>query len=429
MLRKYLFAFFVYWAATYCHMVNAASFTYIGTKAVSELNNVLTHERRQFMQEIPPPKGYELPKVSLAKYEVDLFRVEYDSMIPEQDNRPIKTSGLVAIPKGVDGGALPFMSYQHGTVLGKKEVPSYSFLSDDQARYDHSYETRLAVAQFAGNGYVVIAPDYFGMGDSVEPEEYIVKGSRQQACLDLYLASKDWLASTKAINQKGLFLTGWSQGGYATMAFLEKLEEEGIPVTAASPAAGPPDWFAAFNASIYHPTPIDAIWKSDVFSLVTFSWQNYYNKPGLVDELFKPEYIPSLYAIYYRTYKSAEELSQLTLSLSRFDEKKNTYVLDLAMLLKDEYKDPAKLALTQFGKIGLDAEMYRWHYKTPVIMYYGGADEVVSTQSGPLVSAYQKAMGNRNVIASKLVAKANHRATYLTASAKQLGWFNSFIRQ
>lgn len=428
MFQKNMLIFLVYLLASFCQIVYADTFTYLGTKTVSELNKVLTDERKEFLKEIAS-KGYKLPRAELAKYEVDLYKVEYESSVPEQNNRPIKAYGLVAIPKGMSGQELPFMSYHHGTVYQKNTVPSYSFLTDDPSRYKNSFETRLAVAQFAGQGYVVFAPDYFFMGDSNEPEAYLVKGSHQQACLDLYLATKDWLASSKSINQKQLFLTGWSQGGYVTMAFLEKLEAIGVPVTAASTAAAPADIFASFNGTIYHPRRQDPVWLSTIISLSSYSFQNYYQKPGLVDELFKPEYIPSIHAIYYRTYKSTDELTSIMLALSRYDEKSKSYISDMAMLLNDEFKNPANFALSEFGRIALKSDVYRWHFTTPVNMYYGLADEAVAPRVATVAANYQKAIGNKGVIAAKPVAKANHRSAYLTASSKQLRWFNRFARQ
>lgn len=394
---------------------------------VNELNKVLQQERVEFLKASPPLKSYRLPKVTSAKYDVDLYKVEYESVIPEQGNRPTTAYGLVAIPKsGIS--ALPFMTYQHGTVFGKHEVPSYAFLPDDSDRYKNSYETRLAVAQFAGNGYIVISADYFGMGDSIEPEGYLVKASHQQACLDLYLAAKEWLASEKSIIQTQLFLSGWSQGGYVTMAFLEKLEEIGLPVDAASTAAAPTDLFASFNSVIYHPREADAVWLSTIFSLSSYAFENYYQEPGLVEELFKPEYVDKIHSIYYRTYSSAAELGGLIMSLSRYDQTKNMNVADIAMLLKDEYEDPAVFAVSRFGKIALQSDVYRWHFKTPVDMYYGLADEAVAPRVATVAAMYQKTIGNNNVIKAKPVSGANHRATYLTASSKQFRWFNSLTK-
>ena len=104
-----------------------------------------------------------MPTYSLAKNEIDLYKVSYDSIIPEQGDKPTKAYGLLALPKGRSSSSMPMISYQHGTVFGKHEVPSYAF--SDQVN-PVSYETRLMVAQFASQGYIVIAADYFGMGDS-----------------------------------------------------------------------------------------------------------------------------------------------------------------------------------------------------------------------------------------------------------------------
>lgn len=409
----------------FLQQAQAASFTYLGTKSAEELNQVLKAERKQFLLALgKPDKGYSIPKSAKAKNPVDLYKVEYESSIPEQGDRRTIAYGLVAIPKIENRGSLPVVSYQHGTVFGKKEVPSYSFKVDDPDRYRNSYETRLAVAQFAGNGYVVVSADYFGMGDSPEPEGYLVKRSHQQACLDLYLAVKDWLSSEKRIQQEELFLSGWSQGGFVTMAFLEKLEEKGIPVTATSTAAAPVDLYSSFNGAIYHKRPLDASWLSATFSLAALAFENYYQVPGLVERLFKPEYITTIQKIYYREYNNESELLMLLGSLARIDENEKDPVLDLLMLLKDEYRDPSVFGLSEFGQLAAQSEVYRWHFKTPVKMYYGTLDEAVAPRVATLAADYQKAMGNKHLIVAKPVARANHRATFLTAISKQLPWFN-----
>jgi hypothetical protein len=110
-----------------------------------------------------------------ARNAVKLYRVIYRSVIPEHGNRPTITSGLVAIPDTPEK-TLPLVSYQHGTVYGKHEVPSFP---------EESPETQLMIAQFAGQGYALIGADYFGLGVSTEPESYMVKASHQQATADM----------------------------------------------------------------------------------------------------------------------------------------------------------------------------------------------------------------------------------------------------
>ncbi|MCB0053014.1 MAG: hypothetical protein KDE24_26120, partial [Caldilinea sp.] len=143
----------------------------IGAYSVERLNEILTTELAEFSDfaiSFPP-----------AKNGVKLYRVTYPSVIPEKKNRPTVASGLIALPD-VDEKTLPVAMYQHGSVFGKDEVPSSP---------ENSMETRLMIANFAGQGYMVVGADYFGRGLSQEPNSYIVKPSTQQACLDMLFAA------------------------------------------------------------------------------------------------------------------------------------------------------------------------------------------------------------------------------------------------
>jgi len=187
---------------------------------VTRLNSILKDEMPKF-------SGVNITYTS-ARNAVNLYRVTYKSVVPERGNRPIVATGLLALPDIADA-QLPLVSYQHGTVYGKDEVPSNP---------DKSPETAVMIAQFAGQGYALIGADYFGMGASKEPEGYMVKGSHQQATFDMLQASRAVMAQMKRKDGK-LFLAGWSQGGFVTMAFLEKLEKMGEPVAAAATASAP----------------------------------------------------------------------------------------------------------------------------------------------------------------------------------------------
>ncbi len=384
------------------------TFTPLESQTVSQLNNIQTKERDIFS--VGTPKNYKLPHYSPAKYDVELFKVSYDSVIPELGNKPTKAYGLLAIPKIRDASALPIVSYQHGTVFGKHEVPSYAFSGQTNPG---AYETRLMVAQFAGQGYIVIAADYFGMGDSTEPEAYSVKASEQQACIDLYDAAIQFLKQKKKISQTDLFLTGWSQGGFVTTAFLEKLESRGIPVKAASTASAPSDIFAALNGWLYHPRKIDAIWLNTLVGLTAFSYENYFSRPGLAKDVIKAAYYNDLRKIYERDYRGMDELKAIVKSLPT----------DLKKLLNDKYSDPGYFVDSDYGKILTDMQTYRRVFKTPVKMYYGTLDEVIAIPIGKLASTYQKSMGSQ-VIVTEPVKSGDHHATFLTSVAREKEWFD-----
>src|ERR1035437_6066055 len=115
---------------------SGVKYQYIATYDVTRLNSILTAEAAKFSEfkvTYPP-----------ATYAVKLYRVIYNSVIPEFNNRPTLASGLIAIP---DNGKdkMPVVSYQHGTVFGKTDVPSFP---------EESIEARLMVAQFASQGYI-----------------------------------------------------------------------------------------------------------------------------------------------------------------------------------------------------------------------------------------------------------------------------------
>ncbi|HTN10430.1 MAG TPA: alpha/beta hydrolase, partial [Acetobacteraceae bacterium] len=183
-----------------------------------------------------------------ARNAVKLYRVSYGSVIPEQGNRPTVASGLIAIPD-TGGSAFPLVSYQHGTVFGRHEVPSFM---------EQSPETQLMIAQFAGQGYIVIGADYFGLGTSSEPEGYMVKASHQQATYDMLTASRSVLDTMQLTGSK-LFLAGWSQGGFVTMAMLEKLEAIGVPVQGAATASAPIDIYPLLAGFLDLPRKNDAV--------------------------------------------------------------------------------------------------------------------------------------------------------------------------
>jgi len=330
---------------------------------------------------------------------VKLYRVTYPSVVPERGNRPIVATGLLAIPD-TDGAQFPMLSYQHGTVYGKQEVPSFP---------EQSPETQLAIAQFAGQGYVVIGADYFGMGGSKEPEGYVVKASHQQACADMLSAAGAVLGDLK-IETANLYLAGWSQGGFVTMAFLERLEADGIAVAAAATASAPVDIFMALNGFLNFPRTIDATWVNTLFILSSFAYENYYAVPGLARSLFTDSTYDVARKVYEREPVEAADIPT-----------------DLHALIRAEYFDPQFFAASAYGRLLAANHAYRWVVETPVRNYYGDEDEVISVGLGQLAMTWQRAMGAGNdKVQAISTGPTTHRGTFGTAVPQWKAWFDSF---
>jgi pimeloyl-ACP methyl ester carboxylesterase len=365
------------------------SYQMIGRWDVDKLNQILTKDTPAFagITETYTP----------ATNPVRLYRVTYPSVIPERNSRPTVATGLIAVPE-ITQTALPLVSYQHGTVYGRQEVPSYP---------DQSPETQLMIAQFAGQGYLLIGADYFGMGSSIEPEGYMVKASHQQATTDMLTASREVIADMK-LSDTGLYLAGWSQGGFVTMAMLEKLERDGVPVKATATASAPLDVFAALNGFLNFPRKNDAVWVNSLFILSSFSFENYYGIPGLARSLFTDE-----------TYELARK------AYVREPVDPAAIPTDLKKLIRPEYFDAQYFAASAYGRLIAETQSYRWVIKTPVRNYYGDTDEAITVGVAKMAQNYQSAMGAGNPMAEAVsTGNTSHRGTFARAVPQWKIWFD-----
>lgn len=334
---------------------------------------------------------------------VVLYEVRFDSVIPEWDNQPTVGSGLLAVPD--DGVAShPLVSYQHGTVFGRDEVPSSP---------DNSYETQLALAAFASQGYVVIGTDYFGLGPSRVPNCFIVPQGTVQAMLDHHRAS---LAVLDALGQKTpqFFVWGWSQGGWSTMQFLRRLETLGIPVTAAATVSAPVDLTAAFRRPIANPRPQDASWIKGCISNMIWSHEEYSRLPGLAASAIKPEHLAAS-----RKFFDGE------LSWPDYDASTPGGV---AGLLRPEFIETAGTGNGRFWKLLEEAGAYRWKIKTPLRAYGGDADEAIPPAVSRMVADFSRLLGSKEVEFLSAGERADHRASYVAATLAVKPWFDGFMK-
>lgn len=383
---------------------NSVQYQYIGTYDLKKLNQILSSELDEFLTGSPMPYSSFKGQFQQAKYPVKLYRVKYNSVVPEFDNLPTIASGLVAIPEtGTD--SMPIISYQHGTVFGRNQVPSIP---------DESMETRMMIAQFASQGYIVIGADYFGLGISSLPNSYLVKQSTEQACVDMLFAAKE-VIKAKKLKEGPLFLHGWSQGGWTNMTFLRKLESMDIDVKAASTASAPIDAFSCINRWVNNYQPIDAVYIPGCFSNYLFASERYLKLDGLTRFAIRPEY-----------YQIAKDFADFKIDWLTFRK-----------LTKDKLQDILTPEFMATGNIGNNAfwqsleksQVYRWRCKTPLINYYGEKDEVVPVYIATLAEGFHKLFGTGTTKAENAGPNADHRATYTYSIIHAKPWFDSFLKK
>ena len=159
---------------------------------------------------------------------VEIFKLRYHTV--DVFGNPTIASGALYVPQ-VSCGSLPILSFQHGTVMDERNVPSNR--SDDLAGYF-----------FAGTGYITVMPDYLGLGDNPGIHPYIHWESEATAGIDIIRAAREFLEDSLGITDNNqLFITGYSQGGHATMAMhkyiqIHDLQDE-FNIVASAPMSGP----------------------------------------------------------------------------------------------------------------------------------------------------------------------------------------------
>ena len=363
----------------------------IGEYSVERLNRIMTDEVAEFStfpMTYPP-----------AENPVRLYKVVYNTVIPEDHNRPVQVSGLIAVPV-VKSTDLPVVSYQHGTVFSRTEVPSAP---------EESMETRLMVARFAGQGYLVVAADYIGKGISNEPDGWLVKGVTAQACLDMLLAAKAVCADLN-LTPGDLFLSGWSQGSFSTSAFMNRLETIGIPVKAAAMASAPNDIYLCFNRWINVPSDLDVHWLVATASMMVNAYEKYYDLPGLSTTAIKPPY-----------WQAARDLYNNTITWEQAEKILPAKTKDL---FQEDFISRCSMASNRFSKQQQENLSYGWRFKTTTRYYYGKIDEVVTPYMVNLPVEYQKTLGGAEAQAIFAGDKADHRGTFLFAVKHQKDWFD-----
>lgn len=186
-------------------------------------------------------------------------------------------SGGLMVPTGSDpvcSGPRPVLLYAHGTTTDKNK---------NMASPQDS-EAALVAAMYAAQGYIVVAPNYAGYESSPLPyHPYLNLEQQAQDVVDALTAARKGFASVGASASAKLFVSGYSQGGFVSMAAQRKLQLAGTPVTAGAHLSGP-------------------------YALGTFGDAVYAGNVNLGATLFSPLLSTSFQRAYGNIYGSPDEM-------------------------------------------------------------------------------------------------------------------------
>ena len=192
-----------------------------------------------------------------AKCDIKIEKINYPT-VGAAGERTNATAALM-LPSGDSAdcqGDRPILLYAHGTTTDK----DYDFSQVANTQNPAVAEATLIAANFAAQGYIVVAPNYAGYDDSnLEYHPYLVAEQQATDMADALEGARTIIDRQQRVNDTDytsiddsgkLFISGYSQGGHVAMATARLLEQQNEPVTAIAPSSGPYA-LAAFGDAIF----------------------------------------------------------------------------------------------------------------------------------------------------------------------------------
>jgi len=156
--------------------------------------------------------GDPIGKNPLGIKAVDAVKIDYTAI--NVNESALTVSGGIVIPKLAPASLKGLVLYFHGTTVQRTNVPS-NFLTASNGATANTDGILLA-ALWASQGYVVVMPDYIGLGiDTTHPHPYVVYPQQNaQSGLAMVKAARSFLAGAYGITgPMPLHITGYSEGG------------------------------------------------------------------------------------------------------------------------------------------------------------------------------------------------------------------------
>jgi len=294
-----------------------------------------------------------------AKYGISLYTITYKTTYLGED---IIASGLVSFPDTDD--PVPMLSFHHGTESKHLDAPTDNLLT-------YSFFSNAASV-----GYIFLMPDYLGFGSSKQIlHPYYRSDIIGNTSVDMLKAVKE-LAVLENYNFNGnVFLAGYSEGGFATMAAHKNIEEnkpKGINLVASAPAAGGYDIVGMLDYFLNletYPHPY-------YLAYVALSYKKTYQWDLELSDIFREPYASIIPNYFNGSYSGGEINNALTYNIDS--------------LLTEEFKNNVHTS-SKYSEI-IDAfennSLDNWVPKTKMYLYHGTDDIAVPYDNS--VATYNK---------------------------------------
>lgn len=303
---------------------------------------------------------------TLIKYDVKVYKVTY--LTPYKGSE-ITASGIVVLPQGSD--AVSMVSIHHGTIIAHDDAPSEQpLLSEEMVEY----------AAFASLGFIAVIPDYIGFGAaSFFLHPYYVEDLSASSVIDNLKAAAELAESKSVTFDKDLFLVGYSEGGYVTMATHKYLDQNPVPdfnLVASFPAAGGYD-IKRMQEHLFgldeYPNPFYIAYVAYAYK-TTFDW-----KEPLTDWFNEP-YASKIPGLFTGQLTGSEINASLTDSIPQ--------LISNDLLTTVDSNPKYAYIVNAFAENSLTD----WVPMTPMYMYHGDADTTIPYENSQAV--YEQLLDN-----------------------------------
>lgn len=308
--------------------------------------------------------------VNEFKFDVDIYKVTYETTFKGSD---ITASGLVVLPKTTQ--EVGMLSFQHGTITSESDAPSNFSPSDSEA-----LANALLYGSVSSSGFITAIPDYVGFGaSSAVFHPYYVEEFTASAVVDMIRASAELAAEKNIQFNNRLFLAGYSEGGYATMATHKSIEEntlEGFELIASFPAAGAFDIKGMQDYLFVQETYNDPHY----IAYVARSYQLTFDFTSVLGDFFKEPYAGRIPSLFDGQNSATEIDAQLT------------------SVIDDLIKEGVSGGIDSNPEYSYLADAFEensltdWTPKTRMVMYHGKSDITVPYQNS--VDTYNALLSN-----------------------------------
>jgi pimeloyl-ACP methyl ester carboxylesterase len=304
---------------------------------------------------------------SILLYNVDVYKVTYKTSYQDQT---ISASGLVILPNNAKQ-SLGMISFAHGTIASQPEAPT--------ALSSNDFESIL-YAELASTGFITVIPDFIGFGSSSHLlHPYYVQEASASANIDLLQAARE-LAIQKNVSFNGkLFLAGYSQGGYVTMATHKAIEQNGLEnfeLVASFPSSGGYD----VKGMQEYFFGLETYAEPFFIAFVADAYKTYYQWTQPLSDFFQSKYATIIPGLFDGTKSGGVIDGYLNDTIPK---------LISPQLLSSIDTDPSyQYIVTAFNHNSL----LDWFPTKRMFMYHGDADVTVPYQNS--VDTYNKLISN-----------------------------------